>query len=108
MPGFPIETFQSFESVIFLGLDYQVAESRMTWQQATNYANSLGAGWRLPTKEELQAFSPQLKEAGYSGDFWSSSIVPSSGVYVYVVYIALGANYYFNLKDTTCGVICVK
>ncbi len=104
----PVIEVVTFEPVSFPALDYHVAAGRMTWSAATSYASALGAGWRLPTKEELQAFSPQLKTAGHVGDFWSSSTVPSSAVYVYVVYLALGANYYFNLKDTTCGVICVR
>jgi len=104
----PVIEVVTFAPVIFPALDYHVAAGRMTWNAATSYASALGAGWRLPTKEELQAFSPQLKTAGHVGDFWSSSTVPSSAVYVYVVYLALGANYYFNLKDTTCGVICVR
>jgi hypothetical protein len=30
-----------------------VPEQRMTWQEATDYAASLGDGWRLPTRAEL-------------------------------------------------------
>lgn len=98
----------TLQAVSFPSIDYQIAQNRMNWFEATSYAASLGAGWRLPTKDELQAFGPQLKNQGHTGDFWSSSTVANSSIYAWVVYLTYGANFYFNTKESVYGVICVR
>jgi hypothetical protein len=98
----------TLEAVSFASIDYHMSETRMNWADATAYAASLGAGWRLPTKDELQAFGPQLKNQGHTGDFWSSSTVANSSIYAWVVYLTYGANFYFNTKESVYGVICVR
>lgn len=108
IPPPPVFVPITLEAVSFPSIDYYVPETRMNWNDATAYAASLGAGWRLPTKDELQAFGPQLKNQGYTGDFWSSSTVPNSSIYAWVVYLTYGANFYFNTKESVYGVICVR
>jgi hypothetical protein len=49
----------------------------MTWQEAKDACNRLGAGWRLPTKDELEQMYLQLHKNG-KGNFklnyyWSST-----------------------------------
>ena len=46
-----------------------------TWQDAMDWASGLGDGWRLPTKEELEAIchSDRHDEYATNGYFWSSS-----------------------------------
>lgn len=45
----------------------------MTWDEANEYAESLGDGWRLPTRGELiDAYDSSVK--GFMNDYyWSSS-----------------------------------
>lgn len=58
----------------------QVAPQNLTgsnWNDAVNACNSMGDGWRLPTKEELQVMYKEIHQKG-KGDFdpewyWSSS-----------------------------------
>ncbi len=53
------------------------APNNMTWDEANEYCKSLGEGWRLPTKDELNLMYTNLKQAGLGGFgkdwFWSSS-----------------------------------
>jgi len=90
-----VEEFYSFasrhnrpvflEEVSFETAEFEVAAREMTWVDALKYAASLPAGWRLPTRDELQAYAPQLKkrwrecqpklEAKNPGFFWSMDTV---------------------------------
>ena len=45
----------------------------MTWDEAMEYAKSLGDGWRLPSKEELKEAYDNKIEGFKSGYYWSSS-----------------------------------
>jgi len=56
----------------------EVPEREFTWEQAKEYAASLGDGWRLPTVQELvslwdydKGFCPAFPNS--KGRFWSSS-----------------------------------
>lgn len=69
------------EEVSFEAAEFEVAAREMTWVDAVKYAATLPAGWRLPTRDELQAYAPQLNkrwrecqpklEAKNPGFFWS-------------------------------------
>lgn len=49
------------------------SEKLMTWDEATEYAKSLGEGWRLPTRGELcDAYDNGVKGFKLDG-YWSSS-----------------------------------
>ncbi|MGB4600645.1 MAG: DUF1566 domain-containing protein [Trichlorobacter sp.] len=78
----------------------------MIWRQAMEWVKSLRVGgytdWRLPTREELEAFANQGGErpAGYfnnsgfrdvqAGHYWSSSIYASSAYDAWGVYMGYG------------------
>jgi hypothetical protein len=58
----------------------QVADAnfpeKMTWQDSINACSSLGDGWRLPTREQLQGmllFDKEGRGNFHSGWYWSSS-----------------------------------
>ena len=70
----------------------------MNWDKAKEACKELGDGWRLPTKEELEAMYKQLHIEG-KGNFmdgawyWSSSI-ESEYNYIWVVDFTSGDAYY--------------
>ena len=69
------------------GAEVQVAQNdfpeKMNWEEASRACNALGSGWRLPTKEELEAMYEQLHEKGQgnfnSGSFWNREAFYWSG-----------------------------
>jgi hypothetical protein len=62
-------------------------EKLMNWNEATQYADSLGEGWRLPTIEELiSAYEDQVIGFRYEV-YWSSSTYDQDVTYAWVVYI---------------------
>jgi hypothetical protein len=73
------------DEVSFEVVEFEIAAREMTWVDAVKYSATLPQGWRLPTREELQAYAPQLKkvwrerqpnlEAKNEGFFWSLDAV---------------------------------
>lgn len=62
----------------FNGLYWQVGPDRdMTWDEANEWVESLGAGWRMPTRTELQG----LWDAGVSSDNWGPFANSGFGVW---------------------------
>ncbi len=59
------------------------APTEMTWDEAHEYCASLGDGWRLPTKEELNEMYLNKDEIGGFGEtwLWSSSQSNSGGAW---------------------------
>ncbi len=74
------------------------APRQMTWDEAQEYCASLGDGWRLPTKEELNLMYTNLKMAGLGGfsgaRLWSSSQNYSNDAWVQ--YFSYGDQYNYN------------
>ena len=95
------------DEVHFPEMDYQFADKEMTWQEAVDYAKSLGDGWRLPTKQELQAYAPQLSKTVNEGAFWSASSVSYDTYSAWFVDLAYGGTF-FNNKYATYQVVCVR
>lgn len=68
------------------GVELQVANQdfsdEMTWKDAERVCIELGSGWRLPTKEELEAIYEQLHKKGQgefkSAHYWSIAEYDSS------------------------------
>jgi hypothetical protein len=65
--------------------DYELgADAFYTWEHAITGAGSFGAGWHLPTKEELNLLYQQKSVAGFSTNlpyipfYWSSTESGSS------------------------------
>lgn len=95
------------DEVHFPEMDYQFADKEMTWQEAVDYAKNLGSGWRLPTKQELQAYAPQLSRSGKEGVFWTGSSVSNNTDYAWTVDLADGSTGDDD-KDYTNQVVCVR
>jgi hypothetical protein len=95
------------EEVKFPKMEIHIAPIEMTWEKAMDYAADLGEGWDLPTKEELQAFAPQLKKMGVEGPLWSGSTVSYGTYYAWVVDLG-GGRTGANGKNLSIGVVCVR
>jgi uncharacterized protein (TIGR02145 family) len=60
--------------------------NKMSWGDAQKACESLGSGWRLPTKDECIIFSQNKdKVGGFSNEFtyWSSTVAYENGAWVY-------------------------
>lgn len=95
------------DEVHFPKIDYQFADKEMTWPEAVDYAKNLGPGWTLPTKEELQAYAPQLSKLGNKNGFWSLSTLSANTTNAWVVDLANGYTYGTN-KYNSYNVVCVR
>jgi len=86
----------------------------MTWQGAMEYAASLGNGWRLPTRDELEMLINPDRERPASDfpdmpgtRFWSSSSNVYYSGFAWVVYFVYGsANY--DCKASAYDARCVR
>ena len=88
-------TKPAIRSVKVGDLEWQadVPDRRFTWQEAKDYAASLGDGWRLPTMHELLSlvdYSKRNPACSVFPDcpsewFWSSSAYSGSASYAWVV-----------------------
>lgn len=79
----------------------------MTWKKANEYAKSLGDGWELPTKNELQlAYFSKIK--GFMPNhYWSSDTYEYSEDYSWLYYFLLGKADY-SMKTSSNYVRCVR
>jgi hypothetical protein len=101
----PEKTF--LEEVKFPKMQIHIAPEKMPWEKAMDYAADLGDGWRLPTKEELQAFAPQLNKMGVEDALWSGSTVSNFSNNAWLM--DLGNGYTGNGgKYDSYGVVCVR
>jgi hypothetical protein len=97
------------------GLEWQASTSGpMTWQEAMDYASSLGDGWRLPTIEELitlidySQVDPATNFPNHlATGFWSSSVHAYYTGYAWSVYFSSGY-VYGNGKYNGIRVRCVR
>ena len=83
-------------------LEWQLEHSpdRMRWEEATNYAKSLGDGWRLPTIKELASLvdysvlNPAISEpfvhCTETAVYWSSTTYADYTSYAWYVYFHNG------------------
>ncbi len=89
----------------------------MNWQEAIKYAESLGDGWRLPTRKELCALiedrtcSPTINTFIFSkcacSDCWTSTTYASYTNYAWHVDFNSGFVGYTD-KTNSCYVWCVR
>ena len=78
-----------------------------TWHEATEYAKSLGSGWRLPTRDELLSAYDSGAVKFEFGNYWSSTTYNKNSNYgVYVVFEY--GNVHNDLKTGKHHVRCVK
>ena len=100
---------KNLNAVTFPAVEFHVNAKKMTWQEAMDYAEKLGDGWRLPTKEELQAYAPQLRELNCKGWFWSASTVSDNTNFAWYVNLANGTTYgFYGTKNDAYSVVCVR
>jgi hypothetical protein len=86
------------------GLRLQVANQdfslEMTWPEAKKACNDLGNGWRLPTKEELEAMYTQLHKKGLgpfqSNNYWSSAEVDYNDAWFFSFFAGWHSSYSKN------------
>ena len=63
----------------------------MTWGKANEYADTLGNGWRLPTKEELKkAYDNKIEGFKKTLAYWSSEEYAQNTIYAWNVNFNLG------------------
>lgn len=99
--------------IVLNGKKIQVAEkdldTTMNWEDAKKTCSKLGSGWRLPTKDELEAMYEQLYKKGlgnYQGTrYWSSTEFGS--YFSWHQYFDFGFQYDYN-KTTTFRVRAVR
>jgi formylglycine-generating enzyme required for sulfatase activity len=79
----------------------------MTWYEAVDYAESLGDGWRLPTRSELvNAYDGDV--IGFKkNSYWSSNTYAESTNLAWYVYFHNGNVYYCD-KTFNSYVRCVR
>lgn len=85
--------------------EIHVADREMTWQEAIDYAESIGM--RLPTKFELQTIAESTDEFNDLGWTWSASTLSDVTTYAWYVYLLIG-NTYIDNKTNSRSVLCVS
>lgn len=80
----------------------------MTWNEAKQACADLGAGWRLPTKEELNLlYENKAKIGGFSDYYyWSSTDYANSLAWIQYFYVGIQSSSYD--KDSKCKVRGVR
>ena len=81
--------------------------NRMNWNEALDYAKSLGEGWRLPTKEELKHAYDNNLECFSSSNYWSSSTYAQLTNFAWNVNFKYGLVNFYN-KTLNFYVRCVR
>lgn len=82
-------------------------KDKMNWYKAVEYAESLGNGWRLPTRGELADAYDNKVEGFYFNYYWSSSsYVQNTNDAWYVVFSNGNVGYY--VKTFKYYVRCVR
>jgi hypothetical protein len=86
-------------------LEIHCTKKQMTWQQAMEYAASIGM--RLPTKFELQAIAESTDRFNHLGCTWSASTLSYDTTGAWIVYLGSGGTDY-GTKDSNGSVLCVR
>ena len=82
-------------------------EKPMTWDEAVEYAKSLGDGWRLPTKEELEKAYVGKVEEFYFRKYWSLSVAHLDNLNAWYVDFSDGVGHYYY-KAGSVFVRCIR
>lgn len=83
------------------------SEELMTWDEAMEYARTLGKDWRLPTKEELKE-ALDNKVEGFNLDFyWSSNIYVQDTSYAWILNFYT-EDMFYEEKTNNSYVRCVR
>jgi hypothetical protein len=91
-------------------LEWQSNPSKepMSWYQAMTYADSLGEGWRLPTRAELINAYDNYIEDFQSYYYWSSNTYAQRTNAAWYVYFGNFMAESYSLKTYKYYVRCVK
>jgi formylglycine-generating enzyme required for sulfatase activity len=92
---------EEVKTTTFNGLEWsETSPNKMTWQEAQDYAKSLGDGWRLPTIKEWQAVIDYSKcnpatdlPNTQSDGYWSSTTYADIEGNAWIVYMDDGYVY---------------
>ena len=104
------------KTIMIDGLEWQADDNgiQRTWDEALEYANGLGNGWRLPTIGELfsiidyKKYNPACKiENCRSSYYWSSSPYAGDANYAWGIHFHNGPVYYGD-KDYHYYARCVR
>jgi hypothetical protein len=79
----------------------------MTWEEAIDYAKSLGDGWRLPTRGELCDAYDSFVDGFKKNNYWSSSTYALTTILAWTVYFINGDVYILG-KTNNYYVRCVR
>jgi hypothetical protein len=79
----------------------------MTWEEAIEYAKSLGDGWRLPTRGELCDAYDNFVDGFKKNNYWSSSTYAQNTNYAWSVDFIYGG-VPLNAKTNSYYVRCVR
>ena len=79
----------------------------MSWDDAKIYCKKLGAGWRLPTKDELNMLYENKEEIGgfAVNGYWSSTEFDIINAWYFTFYYE---NAYYNNKNNPIYVRAVR
>ena len=90
------------------GLEVSDNLGHMNWHEAIVACKKLGAGWRLPTKDELNMIYKNREEVGgfANSDYWSSTELGSIGAWIQA--FNDGFQYYSNKVNDTFYVRAVR
>ena len=83
-------------------------EERMTWYQAMTYADSLGEGWRLPTRAELINAYYNYIEDFQSYYYWSLNTYTQNTNVAWYIYFGNFMAESYSLKTYKYYVRCVR
>ena len=89
------------------GLEVSDNLGHMNWHEAIVACKKLGAGWRLPTKDELNMIYKNREEVGgfANGSYWSSTEYDNGIAWIQGFYYGNQTNF---LKDGNCYVRAVR
>ena len=94
-----------------------VPDKSMTWQEAKDYAASLGNGWRLPTRTEMLTLVDDTRRDPAcsvfpdcpSDWFWTSTPWAGSASSAWYVNLGYGySDYGYAVSDSFARVRCVR
>jgi hypothetical protein len=83
-------------------------ENPMTWEEAIDYAKSLGDGWRLPTRGELCDAYDNFVDGFKKNYYWSSSTYAQGTSSAWLVSFTTGGVYGLDKTTNVFYVRCVR
>jgi hypothetical protein len=99
---------QNVQEIPAKKLDWgKTADKEMTWQEAKEWCESQGEGWRMPTRVELIEACDNKIEGFKSDSYWSSTTYASYTSSAWFVNLSISFVSY-SAKATSYYVRCVR